>query len=586
MGVLYMSGTEYNDMTNKNVAAILRELADLLEINGENIFKVRAYYNASRRIGGLNEDLKVIAEEDRLQDINGIGKGIATTIKEILKEGHSPLLEEIKGELPTGILELINIPGLGPKRAHQLFYQMGIQTIEQLHKALKNGEIRKLKGFGEKSEKKLLSSLQHYEDYQEVSILYKALSQAEDIIQHLKDDPDILKIETAGSIRRRKELIGDIDLLAASENSEAVSERYVELPFVKEILVNGKKKISIINKDNYQVDLRIVSPEEFPVALQYFTGSKEHNVRTRERAKMLGLKLNEYGLFNDENEENMLDIKEEADIYQALGLDYIIPELREDRGEIEAAENKTLPVSISYSDIKGDLHIHSLYSDGAYSIREIIQAARERDYQYIAITDHSQSLRVAHGMTPDRLLQQIEEIDSLQKEFNDIKILKGIEVDIDVDGNLDYSDDLLDKLDLVIASIHTGFNQSKEKITGRIISAIEHPCVNIIGHPSGRILKKRESYQVDIDRIIEKAACFGTCLEINASPYRLDLNDENVRKAKEEGVIISINTDSHHISELDDMLLGVTVARRGWLEKDDVLNSKTVEGLLHFLRRK
>ncbi|MFW5986213.1 MAG: DNA polymerase/3'-5' exonuclease PolX, partial [Halanaerobiales bacterium] len=513
-------------------------------------------------------------------------KGIAATIREIFDQGYSPLLEEIKGELPVGVVELINIPGLGPKRAHQLFYELDIQGIEQLRRALEKGEVRKLKGFGEKSEKKILTSLKQYEEFREVSILYKALLRAEDIIGYLNDEPDVLQVETAGSIRRRRELIGDIDLLLAGREPSSISDRITGMPFVKEITAKGEKKLSIITEDNYRVDFRIVSPEAFPAALQYFTGSKEHNVRMRQRAKKSGYKLNEYGLFTIKEKKHKISVEDESDIYRVLDMDYIIPELREDRGEIEAAAEGNLPDSITYGDIKGDLHLHSSYSDGAYRIKDMVEAAREKGYQYLAITDHSQSLRVAHGMTPDMLLEQIEEIERIQENYNDIKILKGIEVDINTGGKLDYEDEILEKLDLVIASIHTGFNQSEEQITKRILSAIRHPLVNIIGHPRGRILKKRTSYQVDIDRIIEQAAEYGTCLEINASPYRLDLDDINVKKAKKKGAKIAINTDSHHLSELDDMLLGVTVARRGWLECEDVLNTMPCKELLNFLRRK
>ncbi len=571
------------DITNKKISSILSELANLMEINGENKFKVRAYDNASRRIADIDQELHILADQGGLEKINGIGKGIANTIKEILKEGYSPRLEEVKGELPDGLLELVNIPGLGPKRAHQLHEELSIVDIGSLKKALIDGEVRELKGFGKKSEEKLLKSIKSYEDFSQVHILYKALIKSEEIKQYLENCDKITRLETAGSTRRRKELIGDIDILAASNYGQDVSDFFVEAPFVKEIIVKGKKKTSILTENNFQIDLRVVSEEEFPAALQYFTGSKEHNVKMRERAKKYGFKLNEYGLFDG---EERIELNDEADIYHALDLEYIIPELREDRGEVEAAEEDRLPESIRFKDIRGDLHMHSRYTDGAYSIEELIGEARKRGYEYIAITDHSQSLKVAHGMSKKSLLKQLEEIDGLQEKYDDIKIFKGIEVDIDFNGNLDYPDEILDRLDLVIASIHSGFNQSKEQITSRIVKAMESPYVNIIGHLRGRIIKKRESYPVDVDMVIEKAVETGTCLEINASPYRLDIDDIISKQAKSKGIKIAINTDSHHLSEFDDILLGVAVARRGWLEKDDVINAMEVKELSNFFKKK
>lgn len=569
-----------SELTNKEIAGMLRELAGLLEINGENRYRVRAYYNASRKIMESSEDLKKLAKEGRLKEIPGIGEGIAATIREIFENGYCPPLEEIKGELPTGVLELIQIPGLGPKRAHQLFYELGIQDVADFKRALEQGRIRKLKGFGPKTEENLLKALQEYERYREAILLFQALNYSEEILNYLRKGKDVIRVARSGSLRRQKELIGDLDILVASKNNKGVMEYFTAWPGVQEVLLQGESKTSIITDEQVQVDLRVVSEEEFPAALQYFTGSKEHNLRLRERAKKFGLKLNEYGLFEG---EKRLKLEREADIYQALELDYIIPELREDRGEIAAAARGNLPESVSLEDIRGDLHMHSRFSDGAHTIEEMVEAARARGYQYLAITDHSQSLRVAHGMTPETLEEEMKEIDRLQEKYDDITILKGIEVDIDYDGSLDYSDEVLSRLDLVIASIHTGFNQDREQITTRIIKAMENPYVNIIAHPQGRILKRRRAYDLDLERIIKKAAETGTCLEINASPYRLDLDDLSVKRAREEGVKIAINTDSHHINEFADMALGVAVARRGWLEKDDIINTMEIDELLKYL---
>jgi len=570
------------ELTNKEIASMMRELADLLEINGANRYRITAYYNASRNIMRLTEDINQLVMENRLKEIPGIGEGIAATIREVVSTGSCALLEEIKAELPDGLLEMINIPGLGPKRAHQLFYELGIQDIDGLKKALQDGEVRKLKGFGPKIEERLLNSLQNYVKYQEVFILYRAMNQASKILSSLEKAPWIEKLEVAGSVRRCRELVRNINLLAVSDNHQGVLDFFTELPEVKEVVSRNSVKAVIITDDNFKVELQVVSQEDYVNALVYLTGSREHNLRLRERASQLGYRLTERGLFKGEKRINLSD---EANLYQLLELDYIIPELREDRGEIEAASEGRLPESITYQDIKGDLHVHSRYSDGAYSVEEIVEAARERGYQYIAITDHSRSLRVANGMTPERLLQQQQEINALQECYDDIIILKGIEVDINSDGTLDYSDEVLSTLDFVIASVHTGFNQPADQMTARIIRAMENPLVNIIGHLHGRLLKRRKGYELDLERILRAARDTNTCLEINSSPYRLDLDDLSVKKAREYGVKVVINTDSHHLAELDDMYLGVTVARRGWLEKGDVLNTMDIAQLKGFLRR-
>ncbi len=587
-GLLYSIGYDWRvgdflgELTNKEISGILRELADLLEINGANRYRVAAYYNASRNIMGLTEDIKKLVRDNRLKELPGIGEGIAAAIREIVSMGSCALLEEIKAELPDGLLEMINIPGLGPKRAHQIFYKLGIQDIDSLKKALQNGEVRKLKGFGPKIEKKLLNSLQNYVNYQEVFILYRAINQADKLLSSLKKAPGLEKLKVVGSVRRCKELVRNINLLALSDNFQVALDFLKELPEVNKVVFQNSKNAGIITDDNFKVDLLVVGQEDYVGALVHLTGSREHNLRLRKRASELGYRLTERGLFQG---EKRIIINDEANLYKLLKLDYIIPELREDRGEIKAASTGRLPVSITYQDIKGDLHIHSRYSDGAYSIKEIIEAARERGYQYIAITDHSQSLRVAHGMTPERLFQQQQEISSLQEHYDDIIILKGIEVDINSDGTLDYSDKILSTLDLVIASVHTGFNQPADQITERIIRAMENPLVNIIGHLHGRILKRRKGYELDLERILRAARDTNTCLEINSSPYRLDLDDRSVKIAREYGVRMVINTDSHHLAELDDMYLGVTVARRGWLEKGDVLNTMDIAQLKEFLRR-
>lgn len=579
---LNQEGETMYELTNKEVAKMLSEYADLMKIKGENRYKIRAYTNAARKITDISQELRELVAEDNLQEIKGIGKGIATTIREIFKEGYCSPLEELKTELPSGVLELIKIPGLGPVRAHDLFYKLGIKDVEQLKEALAAGKVRKIKGFGVKTEEKLRNSLADYERYQGVIFIGEALLQSEKIIQFLREGTDIINnIAVIGDIRRKKEVMKTIDILIASNNPEEVKNYIDESSFISKIVEKDTDFISITTEEGLKVIFRIVSETEFPVSLQYFTGSAEHNDTLRKLAVKNGYQLKQDGLYKD---EQRIKIREEKEIYKKLGLNFIIPELRENRGEIKAARNGVLPESIKLSDIKGDLHMHSRYSDGAHSIEALVKAACKKDYNYIAITDHSQSLQVAHGLSPETLLEEGKEIDKLQEKYN-LKIFKGIEVDILTDGKLDYSDEVLSKLDLVIASIHIGLNQSKEKITTRIIKALKNPYVNILGHPQGRILGRRSSYSVDMDRVIETAVQTNTCLEINASPYRLDLDDVMVKKAREAGVKIVINTDAHHIEELEDMVLGIGVARRGWLEKDDVLNTMNVEQLERFFRR-
>ncbi len=574
-----------HDFTNKEIAKILNEISDLMAIDGQNKFKIRAYQNAARKVENMEAKLSDLIKEEKLETIKGIGKGIAATIREIFCEGHSLELEELKRELPSGVLEMINIPNLGPKRAHQLYYELGLQSILDLEKALRNQEVRKLKGFGPKTEEKILQSLSEYEKYRDKIFINEAKAEATKIIELLAKssiNSEIEEMNYAGSTRRHKEIIGDIDILISTKSPAKVSEGLSKLSEVGSLLNVGNKKVSIRTEDGLQVDFRIVASEHYAAALHYFTGSQAHNIRMRQLAKQQGLKLNEYGLVD--SEDSLETFSSEKELFNKLGLDYIIPELREDRGEIEAAQANKLPKSIELKDIKGDLHLHSRYSDGAFSIKEMADAAKDWGYEYIAITDHSQSLRVAHGMSVESLEKEMAEIAKLNEQYDNFHILKGIEVDILADGSLDYSDEILAKLDLVIASIHSNFNMSQAAMTERIIKAITNPHVDIFAHPQGRILGGRKAYQVDMNQVINKAAATGTCLEINASPYRLDLDDQMAHRAIEAGAMISINTDAHHYKEFSDMEFGIGVARRGWLEKSDVINTFTYQQLMDFLK--
>ncbi|PTX16972.1 DNA polymerase (family 10) [Halanaerobium congolense] len=573
------------EMSNKKIAKVLSEFADLMAIKGENDFKIRAYTNAARKIESYSEAIAELAAADQLKEIKGIGSGIAESIQELLQNGVIEEMEAIKAELPPGVIEMTDIQGLGPKTAHRFYYELEIEDLISLEKALTEGRVQKLKGFGKKSEAQLLNALKNHEKYVDKIMLAQALKTAKKIIETIKNKLDsklFSTIEICGSSRRAKELTGDLDILIATDQPQELSKKLKNLNFTAEVIGAGDTKISIRTDKGMQTDFRLVSQEEFPSALHYFTGSQAHNVRMRQLAKDNGLKLSEYGLFQKDGTKEK--IKSEVDIFNRLGLDYIIPELREDQGEIEAAQKGELPKSIELKDIKGDLHLHSRYSDGAFSIKEMAEAARDQmGYQYIAVTDHSQSLTVASGMSIKELKEQLQEIDALNEELENFKVLKGVEVDILKNGELDFEDDLLEQLDFVIASIHSYFNLEEEEMTARIIKAVKNPHVKLIGHPSGRMLGGREPYAVDLDKVIAAAAEYNTALEINASPQRLDLNAEWARKVKKAGGKISINTDAHHYKEYADMELGIATARRGWLEKEDVINTYSVKELMEFL---
>ena len=595
------------EITAKEAAGILSELADLMEIKGDNRYRIRAYRNAARSLSSVSEELKVLVAEDRLKEIRGIGEGLSAAIKEIFATGTADQLEELKRELPAGLLDLIEIPGLGPKRAHQLYYELEVSGVEDLKKALQEKKVQELEGFGPKLAQNLKEGVARYESFQERMKINEADRLADRIGEHLERKPELyVKYLTAGSLRRRKELVKDIDILMVPADPEGggLEEHLRELEGLHKVESAGMSRITLVLENGVRVDFRLVAEDEFPAALIYFTGSKEHNVKLRQLAKEKGYILNEYGLFPredredrevrefqedrepgeyGEDEEYRGDESAESGIYHFFGLDYIEPELREDRGEIEAARKGELPNLIDFSDIRGDFHLHTRYSDGAYGIEDMAVAARELGYEYLAVTDHSKSLRIASGLSEERLREQLEEIGRLKDRISGIRILSGIEVDILPDGGLDFSDDILRRLDLVIASIHSGFNQSREEITGRLVGACRNPEVDIIGHPRGRLLGRRDAYQVEMAEVIEAAAETGTCLEINASPSRLDLDDLLARQAASRGVRLAISTDAHHTGELSDMRLGVDVARRAWLERADVLNTLKLDELLEFL---
>jgi DNA polymerase (family 10) len=566
-------------MGNKEIAQIFSQIADILEIDNENPFRVRAYRNAARIIEGLPEEIEKIEHQGRLADIPGIGAGIAAKVSELVRTNRLSYYEELKANIPEGLLKMLDIPGLGPKTVALLRQKLGIENIEQLEKSAREGALRDLPGMGEKTEKNILSGIEFLKHYRGRILLGKAYPISQSIIALLNKISPIKRISIAGSLRRMQETIGDIDILVASDEPQKVMEVFTNMPSVKSVLSIGETKSSVRVEEDIQVDLRVVAEESFGAALQYFTGSKSHNIKLRELAHKYGLKINEYGVFKATGEK--IAGREESDIYGALALPYIPPELREGQGEIEAAgEGRGLPKLITHEKVRGDLHVHSNWSDGANSICELADAARRLGYEYLAICDHSKSLGVAGGLSEERLKKQIAEIRELNKSFSDFQILCGIEVDIDSDGELDCSNDLLSELDIVIAAIHTGFKQESSRITDRIVGAMENKFVNIIAHPTGRLLGEREGYKLDMERLISEAKRTGTALELNAFPQRLDLSDIHCRMAAAKGASIALGTDAHNVAQLELMQYGVATARRGWLEEENIINTFPLSKLL------
>jgi DNA polymerase (family 10) len=572
-------------MENQRVARIFEEIADLLEIKGENPFRIRAYRKAVLSIETLTEDLKNLIEERRLEKIPGIGKDLAQKIEEIVKTGTVEQLEKLRKEIPPSLIELLSVPGLGPKTAKVIYDNLKIKSIDELERMAKEHKLQKLPGIKEKTEENIIKGIEILRAGRERKRLDQAISIARSFINELKNVPGVENISEAGSVRRRKETIKDIDILITSSNPSYIMDRFVSNPMVWEVISKGETRSSIRTRELMQVDLRIVEPDSFGSALAYFTGSKEHNIRLRDIAKGRGLKLNEYGIFSEKNGEK-IGGKEENDVYRILELQYVPPELREDRGEVEAAKEGKIPKLVELKEIKGDFHIHSKWSDGGNSIEEIVKNAIKKGYEFVAITDHSKSLGVAKGLNEERLKAQREEIEKLREKYPQINILHGVEVDVRRDGTLDFSDDILSNLDIVIAAIHTGFKQDKDTITERIISAMENPYVHVIAHPSGRLIGEREPYDVDIEKILEYAKITGTILEINAFPQRLDLRDIYCKRAKELNLIVAIGTDAHRLSQLEYMEFGVWVARRGWLERENVLNTYPWEEIKKVIKKK
>jgi DNA polymerase (family 10) len=566
---------------NKEIASLFTRIADALEIKGELGFKVLAYRKAARILEDLSEDIETVAHEKRLQQIPGIGSGIAAKIEEYIQTGEMKKYQETLSGIPETLIDLLEIQSLGAKTVHLAHQELGVKNFEDLKRVIADGSLASLHGLGEKKVDNIRRGLENLERAQERISLYEALTLAEKVIAYLRQAPGLGQISPAGSLRRMKETVGDIDILASGRDGASIIRYFTRFPKVSRVLAEGGTKGSVmITTENgeRQVDLRIVDESEYGAALQYFTGSKAHNIKLRGLAKDKGLKISEYGVFRG---EKRIAGRAEEEVYAALKLPWIPPELREDRGEIELALAGRLPEVVEYKDIKGDLHVHSNWSDGLVSLEELAELTRGLKYQYLAVCDHSQSARYARGLSPERLGQQIKEIEALNRRLKGIRLLTGTEVDILADGRLDFPDNLLEKLDVVVASVHSGF---KKNVTARMLKAMESPHVDIIGHPSGRLLSGREGYDVDLDAVLEGARRMGKAMELNSFYDRLDLNEFHLKKAKDRGLKISLGTDTHYAAGLQMMRFGVGIARRAGLERRDILNCLSLSELEKKLR--
>jgi DNA polymerase (family 10) len=571
-------------MDKDQIANFLNELALVLELDGANPFKVRAYANASRIVEGLSEDLNELVRNDELVNIKGIGRHLADHIAELLKAGRIAEYEALMRSVPPGVKQMLSIPGLGPKKVHHLWKVLGLETLGELEVYCQRHLLKNVPGFGAKTEHRILEGLAMFKRFAGVYRLNEAFDMAVAVCRTVVSWPEVVRADIAGSLRRRKETVKDIDVLVSTEQPVAVMERFISLPRVERVLQHGKTKSEVILDSGIQCDLRAVADEQYPFAMHYFTGSKEHNVAMRRAAKELGFKLNEYGLFREGSEESVR-CSAEADLFQALGLQDIPPELRENMGEIEAAREHALPRLIEAADVRGVIHAHTNYTDGEASVGEIAQAAKRRGYEYIVIADHSQAVTVAGGMKPDEVERQFDEIDAVNQQLKGFRVLKGIEVDILADGALDYGDDLLSRFDVVIAAVHSRFGLDEQAMTERILRAVSNPHVDILAHPTGRLLLAREAYALDLKKVINACADLGTILEINAHPQRLDLDWRWCKYAKEVGAKLSLGLDAHSVDGLDFIDYGMGVARKGWLEKGDIINCLGADALLKLLRR-
>ncbi|MFH1381358.1 MAG: DNA polymerase/3'-5' exonuclease PolX [Chloroflexota bacterium] len=570
-------------MNNREIAKVFQDIADLLELKGENVFKIRAYQRVVRSIEHLPVELEQLVKEDRLREVPGVGEAIASKINELVTTGKLEYYENLKAKFPEGLSALLDIPGVGPKTAMLLSTELGVKSVDELEKAIQEGKVANLYRMGDKTAENILRQIQAMRHKERRIPLGEALNLFDEVKAGLKDVPGLKNLVPAGSLRRFQETIGDIDLMGTADNATEVIKAFTSLPIVKEVIASGTTKASVIVAGGLQVDFRIVEHDAFGSLLQYFTGSKQHNINLRERARRQGLSLSEYGITEIATGKLEKYATEEA-FYEQLGLTYIPPEIREGGKEIERAEKGTLPHLIEIGDIKGDLHIHSDWSDGRADMETMVQAAKARGYEYVVIADHSAGRGIAHGLAEDVLRKQMAEIKALNEKIKGIRMLAGLEVDIRADGTLDMTDDVLGELDVVTASVHSGMNQTEEQMTRRILKAMENPNVDIVGHPTARLLPDREPVAVDMEAVFQGALNTGTALEINASPSRLDLKDIHIYRARELGVKLVINTDAHAPEHFGLVRFGVGIARRGWCEAKDILNTRPLAELLKLLK--
>ena len=568
---------------NSEIAGMFNRLADLLEIEGANPFRVRAYRNAARTVGGYSRNMADMVKEGKdLSELPEIGKDLARKIQTLVETGKLPLLREVEARTPAALSDLMKIEGLGPKRVKILYKELDIHSIEDLKRAARNGRIRELEGFGEKTEELIKQRIERYSGAEQRIKLIIAQDIATPLLEYLKNSKGVKQITIAGSYRRRKETVGDLDILVSARQDSTVTDRFVDYDEVEEVIAHGKTRSTVRLRSGMQVDLRVVPQVSYGAALHYFTGSKAHNIAVRKLGVKKGYKINEYGVFKN---DTRIAGKTEEEVYKAVDLPYIEPELREDRGEIDAARAGKLPRLITIKDIRGDLHAHTKASDGHSSLQEMAAAAASKGYEYLAITEHSQQVRVANGLDKKRLLQHIKAMDKLNDKLDDIRLLKSIEVDIMDDGSLDLPDSVLKQLDLRVCSIHYKFNLSRRKQTERVLRAMDNPHFNIFAHPSGRLINEREAYDIDLERIMQGARERGCFLEVNAHPDRLDLTDDACLLAREIGVKVAISTDAHSVNDLDFMRFGIGQACRGWLAADDVINTRGLKQLQTLLKR-
>ena len=559
-------------MNNVEIARVLEEVADVLEIQNENTFRIRAYRNAARTVEVQTTPLQRMLEEGRpLTDLPGIGKEMASHIREMVETGTLGYRDRLLDEVPRSLLELMRVPAVGPKKARKLWDELQICSVEELEEAARAGRIATVPGFGEKTQQKILAGIEDHRQHSSRMLLSDAERWVEPLVEWLRSLPEVERLEVAGSYRRRRETVGDIDLLAIAAQPAAVMQHFLRYAQIDKVSMAGDTRATVTLGSGLQVDLRAVPPECYGAALVYFTGSKEHNVKLRRRAVEQGLRISEYGVFQGEGER--IAGREETDVYATVGLAWIPPEMREDRGEIEAAAQGRLPRLIRQEDLRGDLHMHSTWSDGRNTIEEMAEACAARGYEYMVISDHSKALAMTNGLDARRLREQWKEIDAVRARHPEIRILRAMEVDILADGSLDLEDEMLAGLDLVLVSLHSRFDLPQDQQTARVLRALEHPEVNIFCHPTARIINRRKPVEMDMDRVLRRAAELGVTVELNCSPHRLDLKDSHLMLARELGCKVAINTDSHRTRELDLVRYGIEQARRAWLEPKDVLNA-------------